>query len=333
MEPVTTIAPDDTPDPNDLVVGTITAPSSLSRIPRLAWLFVALAAFDAIYQVWTRWTSSGDMSPLDVAYLVTIVVGGVATVLLPAAVLIGRQDSGPGRSWIFQGAVAIAAAELIRLVLPDVIRALAPQSVPDSFVSDVILRALAVQLPVIVLLVFGLAKIGLGLGALESAVRPLGRGLPIVLIAGLVLIAASDAQALQSMLSTPGDRIDFTVLAYNVFIVAGAIVVAGLWSWVVTVAARRDGRSWRTIELGAFGVVLGYVGYSAASILAFSRAGTGDAQMILNWVGLAASIVGAAGATVLAVGFAMGPGPVDQLDHPEAASDERAETVPAIDSP
>ena len=101
------------------------------------------------------------MSPTILAFVLLTVVTGAATVLLPAAVVVGCRGLGRGGRWLLQGAVALAAAELFGLVAQDVLTAVAgpPTFDPDGGVplaSDFVVRQIAVQGSILVLRMFGL---------------------------------------------------------------------------------------------------------------------------------------------------------------------------------
>ena len=227
------------------------------------------------------------------------------------AILVGCRGLGRAGSWLLQGAIAVAAAELLTLLLPEVFRAVAGPTSADPTTESLVVRSLAVQVPVIVVTSFGLAKLGLGLTAIEDAERPLGRGLLAALVVGLALVLLSDALSIRSMVATPGQTVDSLVLVHNLVVVVGAMAILGLWALVVAVAARRDGRSWRLIEFGALAIVLGYVCRGIASILALQWAGPDDALTILIWFGLGAAIVGALGSILLLLGFGRGFDPLE----------------------
>ena len=124
-------------DPRDLIVGTIRPPDWLGRIPTFAWLFVALAAIGGAYRIWQVLRSGPDgISPTSLVFVLLSVVSGAATVLMPAAMLVGRRGLGRrglGRaaSWLLQGGIALAAAELLRLFGRDVVNAIASHDLQE----------------------------------------------------------------------------------------------------------------------------------------------------------------------------------------------------------
>ena len=313
-------------DPEDLIVGTIRPPSWLERIPAPAWLFVGLAVFDAAFRIWQGPLLRRDISLSNVASLFLSVVAGAATVLLPAAVLVGRRSRGLAESRLLQGAVALAAAELVGLVGRDVVDLVAGPSSLDldtsAGMSDFVARVAVVQIPVFLLRIFGLAKIGLGLGAMSAPSRPSSRivlGIAAGSFAATLLGLGRSIPTLQAQAATYP-----LLLAYNLLGVALGLVVLGLWSWIAWVAARRSGPAWRWIFLGSLAIVLAYGLVQLASTLAYARVGTDDAQTILTWFGLAASAVGTLGAVFLVVGFARGletDRPDESEPPPDAAPD------------
>lgn len=311
-------------DPNDLIVGTIQPPSWLERIPALAWLFVALAAFDAGFRIWQGPPLLGpdEFSPSNAAFLLLTVVAGAATVLLPAAVLVGRRGHGRAEARLLQGAVALAAAELVGLVGRDVVSLIAgPSSLgleTSSGMSDYVARVVAVQLPVLVLRIFGLAKIGLGLSALSAPSRPPGL-IVLGIVAGSFAVnlfgVGWSIQTFQAQAATYP-----LLLAYNLLVVGLGLVVLGLWAWIASLAARRAGPGWRWILLGSLAIVLAQGLVQLGSILVYLWAGTDSAQTVLTWFGFAASAVDALGAVFLVVGFARGFETDHAADEPEAPS-------------
>lgn len=320
-------------DPRDLIVGTIRPPDWLGRIPTFAWLFVALAAIGGAYRIWQVLRSGPDgISPTSLVFVLLSVVSGAATVLMPAAMLVGRRGLGRrglGRaaSWLLQGGIALAAAELLRLFGRDVVNAIAgPPSIDaeiSSAISSHVVQSLAILVPVALLRMFGLAKIGLGLGAIAAPSRSVGRAVFAVLAGSLAVVLVGDGLTIQTFAAASAT--DTLLLAYNLLVLVTALVVLGLWAWVASIAARRDGRPWRSIVVGAVAVVLGNALGAAGLLVALVQAGAGDAPTTLTWTTLVAAAVGAFGAAVLVVGFARGFEPIDNLkpmdneDGPETA--------------
>ena len=103
---------DDSDDPRNLIVGTMHPPAWLGRVPAPAWVFVGLAALDVAFRTWDQ-TKSFEMSGTNIASLLESVVIGAAAMLLPAAMIVGRRGNGRAGSWLLQGGIALAAAELL----------------------------------------------------------------------------------------------------------------------------------------------------------------------------------------------------------------------------
>jgi hypothetical protein len=312
-------------DPNDLIVGSLRPPGWLARIPTLGWLLVALAALDVTYRLWNDFRFGPDEpSPSTLVSLILLVISAAATVLLPAAVLVGFHGPGRARSWLLQGAVALAAAELLRLVAWDALTAvfgpaaLDPES--SSLATDYVGRLFVVFLPVLALRLFGLAKIGLGLGSIEAPGRPLGRTVWTLIVASLAAVLVGVGLTLQSF--GGGAQEDAELLAYNLLVVAAGPIVAGLWAWIVSIAARRDGGPWRAVLAGALAILLGIGMEALGGLLTTQLAGTYDALTILTWSGLVAGALGAFGAVVMVVAFARGL---------EAINDEGPDVAPVKD--
>lgn len=312
-------------DPSDLIVGTIRPPDWLGPIPTLAWLFVALAAAGVAYLIWQAFRSGPDgISPTSLVFVLLSVVSCAATVLLPAAMLVGHRGLGRAGSWLLQGGIALAAAELLRLFGRDVVNAIAgPPSIDadiSSAISSHVVQSLAILVPVALLRMFGLAKIGLGLGAIAAPSRSLGRVAFAVLAVLLAVVLVGDVLEIQVFKAESAT--DTLLLMYNVLVVVTVLVVLGLWAWVASIAARRDGAPWRPIVVGAVAVVLGNGLGAAGSLVALLQAGTDNAPTILTRTVLAAATVGAVGAAVLLVGFARGFEPIDNEDGSEPARGE-----------
>lgn len=317
------------PDPNNLIVGTIELPAWLGRIPALAWLFIGLAVFDAGFRIWTGLDRGVDLSAVGVIYLVLSIVRSAAIVLLPAAMLIGRKGFGRGESWMLQGALALVLAELVGLIGPHVARAVVEQQIldpgaADTFSTQLVIQSMVVSVPVAILTFFGLAKIGLGFGAIQDPDRPIGRTVVAILGASIAAILVGAALTVQSLASSAQDAV---VVAYNLLVVAIGLVLAGLWAWVATVTDRREGRSWQQLTGGAVAPVLVAAIGSAGLLVALQEAGTDGALTIVTWFGIAAVAVGAAGATLLLVGFGNGFDPTDEADQ----ADQTDETADALD--
>ena len=312
-------------DPSDLIVGTIRPPDWLGRIPTLARLFVALAAAGVAYLIWQAFRSGPDgISPTSLVFVLLSVVSSAATVLLPAAMLVGRRGLGRAGSWLLQGGIALATAELLRLFGRDIVNAIAgPPSIDadiSSAISSHVVQSLAILVPVAFLRMFGLGKIGLGLGAIAAPSRSLGRVAFAVLAVLLAVVLVGDVLEIQVFKAESAT--DTLLLMYNVLVVVTVLVVLGLWAWVASIAARRDGAPWRAIVVGAVAVVLGNAIGAAGSLVALLQSGTDNAPTILTWTVLAAATVGAVGAAVLLVGFARGFEPIDNEDGSEPARGE-----------
>ena len=240
-------------DPSNLIVGTIRPPDWLGRIPTLAWLFVALAAIGVAYPIWQAFRSGPDgISPTSLVFVLLSVVSGAATVLLPAAMLVGRRRLGSAGSWLLQGGIALAAAELLRLFGRDVVNGIAGPLSIDADISSADLVPWSSRsrslVPVALLRMFGLARIGFGLGAIAAPSRSLGRVAFAVLAVSLAVVLVGDGLEIQ--VSKAESATDTLLLTYNVLVLVTVLVVLGLWAWVASIAARRDGAPWRSIVVG-----------------------------------------------------------------------------------
>lgn len=316
-------------DPDDLIVGTIRPPSWLGRIPALAWLFIALAVLDGVWRVgaYPIW-----VGPTGLASLGFSVVSGVAAVLLPAAILLGRPRLGQAGSWLLQGALALAVAELLGHVGRDFLDMVAGPDVSGSGLFGTpgsLVRTMATEVTVVVLRILGLARIGLGLRAIAVPTRPFGRILFAAPAAALAVLLLADLLTIQVSQAAPATVADAIQLGYNLLILVGGAVVLVLWAWIASLAYRQDGRTWRSIMIGALAIALGSVVIAIGWIVALQRADTDDAQTILTWFGVAASAVGALGAALLLVGFGRGFEPLAAADASETAPDDASDVGPA----
>ena len=322
----------DSGTPHDLIVGTIHPPALFGRIAARAWLFVGFAAVDVAFRTWEGIRTGASFRPAtDVATLIVAAIIGAGTVLLPAAMLLGRRGSGHAELRVLQGGIALATAELVGLVGPRVVEALAGLSVPDGETLGLVIRSSAVQGPLVLLRVLGLVQIGRGLGLLAPPPRPLGRVVLAVLVVTVAFMVADDLLTIQAFqaVSVP----DTLLLAYDVVVLASGIVVVALWASVASIAARHADRTWRLIAAGALAVVLGSGIRATADLFGLSQAFMANAFTILTWSRLAALAVGAFGVSLLLVGFAAGFGPIDAPQSADAtrrdASDPDSVARPA----
>ncbi|MEO8229325.1 MAG: hypothetical protein ABI628_06125 [Chloroflexota bacterium] len=302
-----------------MIVGTIRIPPWMGRLPPVVWVFVALAILDSAYRIW-----QGPISLTDATSLVLSVIGGAAFVLLPAAILLG--PGGAGRtSWIFQGALALAGAEILGLVGRDVLDVFAHPDLDISATApDSLLRSMVVEISVALLRIFGLSRIGFGLRAIAGPARPFGRILYAAPAAALAVLLFADLLTIQVSQAAPATGRDAVVLGYNLLIlVAGAITLV-LWAWIASLAYRQDGQTWRLTMIGAGAIALASVIIAIGWIVAFLRADW--APMILTWFGLTASAVRVLGAVSLVLGLGRGFESIGTVMGSEATSDHAPDT-------
>jgi hypothetical protein len=303
---------DDSGDPGDLIVGTLHLPAWSGRVPAPAWVFVGLAALDVAFRTWDQ-IRSFEMSGTNIASLLESVVVGAAAMLLPAAMIIGRRANGRAGSWLLQGGIALATAELVRLFGRDVLNALAGPPSSDVIALEIVARGLAVQVPLVALQGAGLVQIGLGLAALAAPGRPLGRLVFTAVAAALALVLVDDLLTIQTFAGQAAP--DTLLLAYNELGLVAGLAVLALWAWLGSIGARRAGRTWRLVTIGALAIVLGFGIRAFGDLFGLSQALTDNELTILIWFGLAASAAAALGASVLLVAFASG---FDLADGPAA---------------
>jgi hypothetical protein len=299
------------PEPRDQVVGTIGPPTWMGTIPAGAWLFIALAAADGAYRIWREGPQAGDqVSVGGLAGLVLSVVGGAAIVLLPGAILVGRSGVGRAGSWLVQGGVALAIAELLRLIGYDVLNAVAgaasfdPES--SSRVPDLLARSIAIEIPAALLRIFGLARIGLGLRSIAAPTRTFGRILFAAPAAALAVLLLADLLTIQVSQAGPANVADALGLAYNLLILVSGAVILVLWAWIAAVASRQEGQSWRWITIGAAAIALASVVTAIGWIAGYAWATMAEAQTIVTGLGFAAGVAQTFGAVLLVLGFSQG---------------------------
>lgn len=325
-------------DPDDQIVGTIRPPTWMGTIPAGAWLFIALAAAGGAFRIWREGPQAGDHVALtDLASLVLSVVGGAAIVLLPGAILVGRSRLGRAGSWLLQGATALAFAELLRLVGYDVLNAVVgPARFEEaSGIPDVLARSIAIEIPAVLLRIFGLARIGLGLRSIAAPTRAFGRILFAAPAAALAVLLLADLLTIQVSEAGPANAADALGLAYNLLILVAGAVVLVLWAWIASVASRQEGESWRWITRGAAGIALASVITAVGWIVAYQRASVDDAQTIVTWFGLAASAARTIGAVLLVLGFAQGLEAIsagDGSDTVEGNAPDRGSAIGPLDA-
>jgi hypothetical protein len=309
-------------DPSDLIVGTIRPPSWLRRIPRLAWLFIALAALDGVYRVWLEASQVSDrVSVTSLVGLMLSAVAGAAIVVLPAAIVIGSPRPRRAGSWLLQGAIALAVAELVGLLGNRVIATIAgPDFAGLGFdVPEFLVRSALVGVSTVVIQIAGLARMGLGLRAIAASTRPVGRilfaapaaALAVLLFADLLTIQVSEIAP-----ATPGDAIS---LAYSLLLLVIGAIVLVLWAWIASLAFRQHGRAWRWIAIGAGAIALASVVDAIGWTVVLQRQNPADIPTIPVWFGFAASLARTTGAVSLVLGFGRGFDPVTA--EAESASD------------
>ncbi len=298
-------------DASDLIVGTMGAPGWLRRIPTAVWVIVAFVIFDGAYQVWVLRTSDLDsISPRLLLSLGAAVVGGAATVMLPAAVLVGCKDLGRSRSWLLQGAIALAAADLLGLLGRDLLTAIGWPSPSDSPADDFIVRLLVVGIAVSLLQAFGVVRIGLGLESVAPASRRIAWPWIAAVVGSFAVVLAVDFRSVSGFSTTAGEG-SVLLVPYDLLRIVVNVIILGLWAWIVMIAARRHGPPWTWIAAAGLLVIFGSAGWALGTIVA-SQVGD-NAVEILNWSGLVGALVSALGAVVLAFAFLRGFAPDDDV--------------------
>ncbi len=297
--------PDDQ-DPANLIVGTLRVPVWVGRVPRATWIFLALAALDAASRI-TRGLQVADLPPTTIAIELLGIVSGVALVLLPAAVLRGGRAPGRLDPALLQGAIALAAAELVGQLGPGVARAAIGLQNDDP--NSNILQSLAIQVPFLLLTGFGLLRLGLALVPPGGPRRPFRRAILTFGATTVALTLVANRGVFDGIGAGSGSEL---LVPYNLLITAANIAIIGLWTWLASIAVRRDDRPWQLIAMGSLAIVLADairpLGYLIGSAQAFAY----DVDTILTLVALAAGAVLAVGSVALAAGFASGLEPMTE---------------------
>lgn len=337
-------------EPEDLIVGTIHAPAWLGRMPLAAWLFVALAVADVAYRTRGLWLNADSSQTLpSFSVLVGAIPGwtiGAATVLLPAAMLMSRGRLGRAQTWLIQGAVALAAAEVVDQFGGPAIDAIAgwlwPSQnlvlgpLPGDFYfggTDIPIfwiRSLIVWAIASLVTVAGLANIGLGLKEAQEPEQRLGRRRFAVL--ACVVAAVTVGGVIVLPWSTNGPAETFFSTRNALSIVVGVVTVS-LWAWIASVAACRHGRSWGWIVAGGLAAVAGWCLGSLAWPVVFLLSG-GDSiggQEALFRLYNAANLLDAIGLVLLLVAFSRGFDLTDDADDDHAEWDDVDQDEPKID--
>jgi hypothetical protein len=289
----------------------------------MAWLFIAVATIDGAYRFsldWPAWPV--EASAMDLARVALSVVGAAGEVLLPAAILLGCRGLGRAGSWLLQGATALAAAELVAFFGH---RLLATGVGPDANggglfgVPDYITGSMALQVPVVILEIFGLTRIGLALRVLAGPSRPQRRILFAAPAAALAVLLLADLLTIQVSEIAPATAGDAISLAYSLLLLVIGAIVLVLWAWIASLAFRQHGRAWRWIAIGAGAIALASVVDAIGWTVVLQRQNPADIPTIPVWFGFAASLARTTGAVSLVLGFGRGFDPVTA--EAESASD------------
>jgi hypothetical protein len=247
--------------------------------------------------------------------------------------VIGRPRLGQPGSWLLQGAIALAVAELVGLLGNRVIAAIAGPDFADlGFdVPEFLVRSALVGVSTVLIQIAGLARMGLGLRAIAASTRPVGRILFAAPAAALAVLLLADLLTIEVSRLAPATTGEAILLAYNVLILLTGPVVLVLWAWIVSIASRREGRPWRWITAGALAMVIAFVVSAMGWIVTIQWTDTTETLTILTWFGLAAGAIQALGAVFLVLGFARGFEPV-AADGSETASGDASDAGPVTRS-
>jgi hypothetical protein len=314
-------------DRSDLIVGTMTMPAWMRAVPPTAWLFIALATVEA----WLLVAGIGVIEERDLLGWLTLfaIVGAqTATVLLPAAVLLG-PTVGRVRRWLLAGTVAVAMAAIIETAYQSrgFLGLVAGPPGDDG----------ALGLLVAIVLPIGAV---LGLAALVMAVR---RARPAdadgrttgwrrsVMVVALVTVAIQGwflVQSLQALL-----QVDDLATSPPLVTLSGVLGVAAtlLWGLIVAdaVAAWRvtRTRAWQLIAIG------GGLELAARAVITLVSGLVAVVQVgDLGWLILLSPFVHLGSGLALLAGLFLGPGADrgDWIGEPDESVDPGARASAAV---
>jgi len=351
------VGPQSAPEPDDDgVVGALTLPAWVFRIPGPAWLFIALAAVDVAISASLRAATFGPFGPTPTQLLGAApqLVGAAAAVLLPAAVLIGRREPGPASRLLLTGAVVVSAGELLGLAWTVAFRTVfleGAMGAPDGRLIPAAMAQTVSWLVRLILAVGGPAVLVVALTGLQP-----GRGsaLPGRVGTGIVAVGVGTAvlQVCAELLgvSQMGDPVLGVQILFVLWALgSGAVTVA--WALVARAAfdgwasRKGNGATWMAATGGAVANLGTQLGIAVVSlVLALGQLGVaqgkepmdGLASAIIGGVGTAIGVLRFIGMPLLAVAFARGlvPAPAsgesDPLDVARVAQPGPARARPLV---
>jgi hypothetical protein len=286
-------------------------PAAFGRIPTLAWIFIVIAV-GRLWIVIDAARLGPAPEPLAVAHVVTVAVGSIAVLLLPAALLIRHREA-PRRAPILTlGIVLFALGEALQVLSAKLVP-LFQSAADDPGPFPVEGAYLAMAVGISALEVMGLVGIGRGL----ARTRPMSSAggtawTTLVLLFAGVLIVSRIADA-SRFLGSP-------TMGYPLYVLASTAVGIGMilaWAYLTTVtlhgvrAGAEPGSGWRLGVLAGGFSLLAYQLFGVISYMAPSA--DLDGTLFL------ASGLFAIGPALLLLAFAEG---LPSIGSPPAASDD-----------
>ncbi len=294
-------------DRSDEIVAAWHLPAWVHRVPRAAWLFVALAALDVTVRASMVLPQVFPPDAGRYFWIVVRLLDAGLLVLLPAAVLAG-PSAGPARHALFYGTGALAAAELLSLVLERL-----PFPDRDPLAASPNFLPVALQATILELAILGPVAMAVGL-RWSSQDRSTVRSRPAR--ATLALAVAATAVELATIaygvLTRPADDLVSTSMAATD--VALAVLAAfGTVAWgtlaAVAIGGRRPGRGWTLLLVAALAVFATRVAGIALMLATIPLGGIeGDPlRALFFWAFDLSSFVAVVGFGLLVVALTMVP--------------------------
>lgn len=246
-------------------------PDRLTRVPFGTWLFGLLALARLIWYL--RETELGPSpAPSVLLTYANGLIPPVATVLLPAVLLLRHPDASAKARTLLVGTVLLAVVEGMRVLSP----ALQPffeSTTPGSEETPYLVPlALAYSLIQGLLATFAVANIGLGLA---QARRYLDRwGTPLILVvAGAAIVVGAGARVV-AVSQIPFDEIPMTptVAVYLASAIVLGVLTITAWGYLAATTARaarageEPGGGWLLFTLGAWLILSAFVIGSLANL-------------------------------------------------------------------
>jgi hypothetical protein len=244
-------------------------PDVFQRVPALAWVFIAVAAA-RLWMIVDTASLGPAPPPLLVGGTVTAAVGSLATLLLPAALLIRHPDALRLAPILTVGAVTVAVGEVLEAIEPGFQPFFASAS-PDSELILVSPIALAYNAVSSLVSLVGLVGIGVGLDrARRRPARAAWRWPAIVLLFAAFLVVSRLAES-SRLLPSANDLVShgaFVVVATGIGI---GTILAWAYLTIVAVHGVRAGEEpasgWALGVLAGAFALLAYLPFSVMTVI------------------------------------------------------------------